>query len=236
MDARNLLWFDDQPEIVWGVASALEARGHKVAFEGSPAAARERVGTEIYDCVLIDVCLCHQDGSTAWGGDLAEELKSAAPLSINSDAPFLFVTAFGDAVDNRAFESHEGYLGTLRKSGDLIANITATLSEVATRVYPDPRYLLEMMERLERERDVAIQERGVQEALSSLWLACLWSEARRKADTSSRLLAIAQRIKHERDRAVRERDAQVALLELWLAAIWPSVEGDTDEPGSLELP
>lgn len=43
-------------------------------------------------------------------------------------------------------------------------------------------------------------------------------------------------MKHERDRAVRERDAQVALLELWLAAIWPSVEGDTDKPGSQELP
>lgn len=70
------------------------------------------------------------------------------------------------------------------------------------------------MESLERERDVAIQEGGVQEALSSVYCAAY----------------------ETRDRAVRERDAQVALLDLWLVAIWPSVEGDTDDPGPRELP
>lgn len=233
-DARNLLWVDDQPETVWGTASALEAQGHKVAFERSPAAARERLGTEVYDCVVIDAWLRHKDGSSAWGGELAKELTAAARL--NCDAPFLFVTAFGGAVDDRAFESYEGYLGTLRKSGDLVSGITAALGSVPTRAHPTPSALLEMLERLERERDIAIQERGVQEALSGLWLAYLWSEVGRKEESASRLLTVAQRMKRERDRTVRERDALVAVLELWLAAIWPSVEGDADEPGSLDLP
>lgn len=91
MSVHRLLLIDDDARLAAMVADYL--RGHALVVEVAPslAAGRERLESEVFDALVLDLMLPDGDGL-----DLARELRSAGP---HRRLPLLMLTARGEPMD-----------------------------------------------------------------------------------------------------------------------------------------
>lgn len=111
----RLLVVEDEPRLAAGLTSALEAAGYAVDVAHDGAAADERVGTESYDSVILDLGLPHIDGLTL----LREWRRSGKTM------PVLLLTARGSW--------HEKVIGIDAGADDYVAK-PFHVEEVIARV------------------------------------------------------------------------------------------------------
>ena len=84
----TVLIVDDEPGVREGLVRAVASRGYRTVPASSLAEAREAIGREVLDCVLLDVRLKDGDGL-----DLLRELRAGPHREI----PVIMATAYGDS-------------------------------------------------------------------------------------------------------------------------------------------
>ena len=115
----RVLIVDDEPELCGQIASTLRQQRYTVDTAGDGAAALERVCTEPYDLIVLDIMLPEKDGFSVLEELRAEGIK----------APVLMLTARGE-VENRIKGLDLGaddYLHKPFSMAELLARIRALL-------------------------------------------------------------------------------------------------------------
>lgn len=115
----RVLIVDDEPELCAQIAHALRQQRYTVETAGDGEAALERICTEPYDVIVLDIMLPEKDGF-----QVLEELRA-----IGVSAPVLMLTARGE-VENRIKGLDLGaddYLHKPFSMAELLARIRALL-------------------------------------------------------------------------------------------------------------
>jgi DNA-binding response OmpR family regulator len=124
----RLLLIDDDARLSTMVGDYLRSAGFDVATAGSLGAGRERLGSETFDALVLDLMLPDGDGL-----DLCRELRSQARTR---HLPLLMLTARGEPLDRIVGLElgADDYLGKPFEPRELLARIKALLR----RASPQP--------------------------------------------------------------------------------------------------
>ncbi len=128
MSAARLLLIDDDARLSTMVGDYLGQAGFEVVLAGSLAAGRERLASESFDAVVLDLMLPDGDGL-----DLCRELR-ASPRT--RQLPLLMLTARGEPLDRIVGLElgADDYLGKPFEPRELQARVKALLRRAARPV------------------------------------------------------------------------------------------------------
>jgi two-component system OmpR family response regulator len=159
----HILVVDDDPEIAGLVGQLLEGEGYRTSRAGDARAARQVLGNEAVDLMVLDLMLPGTDGLT-----LCRELRSEGVAT-----PIIMLTAKGDDFD-RVLGLEMGaddYLPKPFHGRELTARVKAVLrrTEGATQRGPDAATRFVSFEgwRLDTSKRELVAEDGVVVLLSS---------------------------------------------------------------------
>jgi two-component system phosphate regulon response regulator OmpR len=129
--SSRLLLIDDDARLASMVGDYLGQAGYTVETAGSLAAGREKIETQSYDAVVLDLMLPDGDGL-----ELCRELRSA---SRTRQLPLLMLTARGEPTDRIVGLElgADDYLGKPFEPRELLARIRALLRRASAQAADD---------------------------------------------------------------------------------------------------
>jgi len=209
--AGRVLLIEDDSRLAAMVSEYLGEAGYRVTTAASGASGLERLGSEPYDALVLDLSLPDMDG-----------LEVCRRLRPRWDLPVLMLTARGDTMD-RVVGLELGaddYLPKPFEPRELLARLKAILRRGSTKT---GRRLLRFG-RLEIDRDArAVRIAGTEKTLTSLQFALLVALAENAGRVLSRD-ALMDLVKGEK------MDAFDRSIDVHVSRIRAAIEDDPKKP------